>query len=67
VVANDQLDATWMGVVLDMIGETLDPDNVICGVRIVDKSPIKVKQDKKIMAEFQEQGYVDAGVPPRYR
>jgi len=33
-----QLDQWWEGLVLGAIGETLDPADTLCGVRIADKS-----------------------------
>jgi hypothetical protein len=37
-VTLDQLDTVWEAVVLNLIGESMDPDNEVCGARIVDKS-----------------------------
>mmetsp|Transcript_10054 Transcript_10054/g.17667 ORF Transcript_10054/g.17667 Transcript_10054/m.17667 type:complete len:211 (+) Transcript_10054:62-694(+) len=34
----DILDQTWERLLLGLIGETIDPDNKVCGARIVDKS-----------------------------
>ena len=46
----DQLDQLWESVVLNLIGESLDPGDEVCGVRIVDKS---YQTDRGTKASFR--------------